>query len=58
MSQLDSISTSPSMSGGPSRGVLVKKPPTSIYTVLMILATISMSLGCLFLALEYAKYGF
>lgn len=52
MSQLDSTSISP------SRGVLVKKPPTSIYTVLMILATISMSLGCLFLALEYAKYGF
>ncbi|TWT99920.1 hypothetical protein Pla108_08630 [Botrimarina colliarenosi] len=55
MSQLDSTSTSPV---GPARGVLVKKPPTSIYTVLMILATLSMSLGCLFLALERAKYGF
>lgn len=54
MSQLDSTSTSPM----PSRGGLVKKPPTSIYTVLMILATISMSLGCLFLALEFAKYRF
>ena len=52
MSQPDSISTSP------GRGGLVKKPPTTIYTVLMILATISMSLGCLFLAMEYAKYGF
>lgn len=54
MSQLDSTSTSPM----PARGGLVKKPPTSIYTVLMILATIAMSLGCLFLAMEYAKYGF
>lgn len=42
----------------PARGGLVKKPPMSIYTVLMVLATISMSIGCLFLALEYAKYGF
>ena len=49
MSQPDSISTSP------ARGGLVKKPPTSIYTVLMILATIAMSVGCIFLALEYAK---
>jgi hypothetical protein len=54
VSQLDSTSTSPM----PVRGGLVKKPPTSIYTVLMILATIAMSLGCLFLAMEYAKYGF
>lgn len=53
MSQLDSTS-----GVSPSRSVLVKKPATSIYTVLMILATIAMSIGCLFLAMEYAKYGF
>lgn len=42
----------------PARGVLVKKPPTSIYTVLMIVATVAMSVGCLFLAMEWSKYGF
>jgi len=52
VSQLDSTS-----GASPTRGV-VKKPPTNIYTVLMILATVAMSLGCLFLAMEYAKYGF
>jgi len=50
VSQLDSTS-----GVSPSRGV-VKKPTTSIYTILMVLATIAMSLGCLFLALEWAKY--
>lgn len=61
MSQLDSTSASPSMGPGsmaPARGVLVKKPPTSIYTVLLILATTAMAIGCLFLALERAKYPF
>lgn len=53
MSQLDSTS-----GASPTRGVLVKKPATNIFTVLMILATVAMSLGCLFLAMEYAKYGF
>ncbi|MEQ8848640.1 hypothetical protein [Botrimarina sp.] len=38
-----------------SRGV-VKKPPTSIYTVMMAIATVAMALGCLFLALEKARY--
>lgn len=50
MSQLDSSSASP------SRGVIVKKPPTSIYTVMLILSTLSMTIGCLFLYLEWAKY--
>lgn len=53
MSQLDSTSA-----GSPSRGGLVKKPATNIYTVLMVLGTIAMSIGCLFLAMERAKYGF
>lgn len=52
MSQLDSTS-----GVSPKRGVLVKKPATNIYTVLMILATIAMLAGCLFLAMEWAKYG-
>ncbi len=46
---------SPSMT--PARGVIVKKPPTSIYTVLMIIATLAMLMGCIFLSLEVARYG-
>lgn len=46
---------SPSMA--PARGVIVKKPPTSIYTVLMIIATLAMLMGCIFLSLEVARYG-
>lgn len=51
MSQPDST-----LGASPSRGVLVKKPATSIYTVLMILATLAMTIGCIFFALELAKY--
>lgn len=50
MSQLDSSSISS------PRGVLAKKPPTSIYTVLMILATTALFIGCVFLYLELRRY--
>ncbi len=40
------------------RGVIIKKPGTSIYTVLLMIATLAMMLGCLFLFLERARYGF
>lgn len=46
---------SPTMA--PARGVIIKKPPTSIYTVLMIIATLAMLMGCIFLSLEVARYG-
>lgn len=54
MSQLDS--TSASGVTAPPRAGVVKKPPTSIYTVMMVIATVAMALGCLFLALERARY--
>ncbi|MEM1305731.1 MAG: hypothetical protein AAGG46_12590 [Planctomycetota bacterium] len=38
------------------RGVLVKKPRTNIYTVLLIIAFVAMCIGCLFLYLEAALY--
>ena len=55
MSQLDSSSAEGAMA--PAVGVIVKKPPTTIYTVLLIVATVAMTLGCIFLALEKARYG-
>ncbi|QDT67401.1 hypothetical protein MalM25_02980 [Planctomycetes bacterium MalM25] len=51
MSQPDST-----LGASPSRGVLVKKPATSIYTVLMILATVAMTVSCILLALVLSKY--
>lgn len=41
----------------PARGVLIKKPPTTIYTMLMVVATVAMVIGCIFLAMEKARYG-
>lgn len=50
MSQLDSPSASR------QRGVLVQKPKTNIYTVLLIIAFVAMLTGCLLLGLEWARY--
>lgn len=50
MSQLDSISANA------PRGVLVQKPKTNIYTILLILGFIAMSTACLFMYLEWARY--
>lgn len=53
MSQLDSSSADPIEA---PRGVLVQKPKTNIYTVLLIIAFVAMCIGCLFLYLEWANY--
>lgn len=53
MSQLDSSSAD---LGGASRGGLTKKPPMTVYTVLMMIATIALAIGCIFLYLEAASY--
>ncbi len=59
MSQLDSnLDDAPVETIEPARGVIVKKPGTTIYTVLLIIATLAMMLGCLFLFLERARYPF
>lgn len=52
MSRLDSSSAELS----PSRGGLTKKPPMTVYTVLMILATVALTIGCVFLYLEALSY--
>lgn len=50
MSLPDSESASP-------RGVLVRKPRTSIYSVMLGLALVCLSLGCAALVLEIWQYG-
>ncbi len=49
MSQPDSRSTRPT-------GILVRKPTTSIYTVLLGVALAALMIGCLFLLLEIQQY--
>ena len=38
-------------------GVLVPKPKSSVYTVLLILALLALLTACLFLYLEIGEYG-
>ena len=38
-------------------GVLVPKPKSSIYTVLLIIALIALVFACVFLYLEISEYG-
>jgi hypothetical protein len=40
------------------RGVLVRKPKNSVYTVLLMIALAAIVIGCLMMVLEMAKYGF
>ena len=37
--------------------VLVKKPQLNVYTVMLIVALLSLMLACLFLWLEISEYG-
>ncbi len=37
--------------------VLVQKPKTTIYTVLLIISAVALLVGCLFLYLEWDRYG-
>lgn len=58
MSQLDSSSIDASEeSRAEPAGILVPKPRTSIYTVLLGVALGALMLGCLFLLLEISDYG-
>ena len=50
MSQLDSKSANP-------RGVVVQKPASNIYTVLLILALLALVVGCVLLYLEIQALG-
>jgi hypothetical protein len=50
VSQPDSSSDSP-------RGVLVPKPKTSIYTIMLIIALAAIVIGCTVMWLEVLQYG-
>lgn len=54
MSQLDLTSDVPA---DRPRGILVRKPKTTIYTVLLGVAVGALTIGCLLLALEILSYG-
>ncbi len=51
MSQLDSGPVDP------PRGVIVQKPKTNIYTIMLLLSLIGMITACVFLYLELEEYG-
>jgi len=51
VSRLDSSSSEP-------RGVLVRRPRTSIYTMLLLVALLALVLGCLMLLIELYSYDF
>jgi hypothetical protein len=38
-------------------GILVRKPKTTLYTVLLGIAAAAIAIGCLFLILEISQYG-
>jgi hypothetical protein len=50
VSRPDSTSDAP-------RGVLVRKPKTTIYTVLLGISAGALAIGCLLLAVEIMQYG-
>jgi hypothetical protein len=48
----------PDLSSDRPRGVLVRKPQTTIYTVLLLIALAALMLCCLLFVIELADYGF
>ena len=45
-------------SPNPPRGVLVRRPRNSVYTMLLLASLIAIVLSCLLMVLELARYGF
>lgn len=48
----------PDSSSDRPRGVLVRRPKTSIYTVLLLITLLALVFSCLLMVLELAQYGF
>ena len=48
----------PDSSSDRPQGVLVRRPKTSIYTVLLLIALVAILFCCLLLVIEMARYGF
>ncbi len=47
----------PNLESASVPSVITKKPLLNIYTVLLIIALVSLLMGCLFLYLEIREYG-
>jgi hypothetical protein len=47
----------PELSSDRPRGVLVRKPQNSVYTVLLLIALLAMAFSCFLLFLELWQYG-
>lgn len=47
----------PNLESVSAPSVLVKKPQMNVYTVMLIVALLSLMLACLFLYLEIREYG-
>jgi hypothetical protein len=48
----------PESSSEEPRGVLVRRPQTTIYTILLFISLMALVIGSLLLALEWWQYGF
>ena len=48
----------PESSSDRPRGVLVRRPQTTIYTVLLFIALVALVISCLIMVLEMLQYGF
>ncbi len=45
----------PDLSSARPRGVLIVKPKTNIYTVMLMISTLCMAIGSLLMWLEYSR---
>lgn len=48
----------PDLSSSEPRGVLVVKPKTSVYTVMLLIAVLALVFSCLVLVREWSRYSF
>ncbi len=48
----------PESASDEQRGVLVRRPQTTIYTVLLFISLMAIVISCLILAWEWWQYGF
>jgi hypothetical protein len=48
----------PDLDSDRPRGVLIRQPRTTIYTVLLLVALLALVVGCLLMVLELSHYNF
>jgi len=52
------VSLPESDSNDQPRGILVRRQKTTIYTVLLLIVLVALTIGCVMMILEWAQYGF